>query len=63
MPRTEYHKEELEGHKLEIQEILADLNAPGSSLDENINADERIPHPASVDLQGTTTTVPESGTP
>ena len=63
MPNTKYHKEELEGHKLEIQEVLADLNAPGSSHDENINADERIPHPASVYLQGTTTSVPESGMP
>jgi len=56
MPRVEYDKGKIEGHKLEIQEILSALNAPSSSLDENFSAGDRAPHDT------TTSSISESGT-
>jgi hypothetical protein len=39
-PHIEYNKDKIEGYKLEVQEILAALNAPGSPLDENLSVGE-----------------------
>jgi hypothetical protein len=48
----EYDKGKIEGHKLEIQEILTALNAPGES--QNRSDDE--PHSLSADPRDDTST-------
>ena len=63
MQHTGYHKERVEAHKLEIQEILDSLNAPGSHIDESLGVDERAANLAPVGPRDAATTpAPESGT-
>ena len=38
-PHTNYDKEKVEGYKLEIQQILGTLNAPGTPPDESSMAE------------------------
>jgi len=62
LPRIEYGRNKVEEYKLEIQEILNVLNAPSSSLDENL--DKRIPRLAPVSPQLTNEpSGSKSGTP
>ena len=63
MQHTGYHKERVEAHKLEIQEILDSLNAPGSHINESLGVDERAANLAPVGPRDVATTpAPESGT-
>ena len=55
MPHIEYNKSKLEGYGLEIQKILATLNAPTSPLDENPDASEHVSHLAPVSPHSNTT--------
>ena len=55
MPHVKYNKGKVEEHKLEIQRILANLNAPSS------NVDEYVPHPATVYPHTATASISESG--
>jgi len=63
MPRAEYDKGKIEGHKLEIQEILSALNAASLPLDENPSVSNRAPHSAPINPHDTATiSISESGT-
>ena len=60
-PHTEYDKEEVDGHKLEIQQILGTLTV---LLNGNVNVGERGPNLAPANPHGiaTTSVSGESGT-
>lgn len=60
IPHTRYSKGEIEGHKLEIQQILRTLHEPNSPLSENSGTGELAP----ADTRGTAAaSVSDSGTP
>lgn len=62
MPRIEYNKGKVEGHKLEIREILGTLSAPSSPLDKTLSESPSVANLASIDPRDTATIpVPESG--
>ena len=60
-PHTGYNKDKVEGHRLEIQEILGTLNAPNSPSDGTPSVGEQVTNLAPVDLH--TASLCESGTP
>ena len=63
VPGTKRNKGGVEGHKLKIQEIHNALNALSTSLDENLNSNERVPDLPPVDSHKVaTTSVSGSGT-
>jgi len=60
VPHVKYNKGKVEGHKLEVQEILGTLNTPSSPLDGAAKPDLQL---SPVDPHGTaTTSVAENGT-
>jgi hypothetical protein len=63
MPHIEYNKSKLEGYGLEIQRILAILNARSSPLDGNLDAGEHVSRSAPVSPHSNAAAlVPGSGT-
>ena len=62
-PDTEYNKEEVYGHKLEIQQVLCILTAPRSLLDGDLGEGKSAHRLTPVSHNDTTTSVSgESGT-
>ena len=53
-PHTGYDKGKVEGHRLEIQEILSTINAPSLSLSETPDVDGRATSLAPIDTRPTT---------
>ena len=53
LPRIEFGKNKVEEHKLEIREVLSVLNAPSSSLDENLGVGKHAPRLAPLGPQFT----------
>lgn len=63
MQNIEYNNAKVEGHKLEIQEILSTLNAPSPPPDGTLDVGERVTDLAPADPHHISTTfVSESGT-